>query len=33
MDMGASAKRAVKMAKKRDVYTGGKVRTYKLAKR
>lgn len=30
MDMGASAKEAVKMAKKRDTGTGGKIRTYKL---
>ena len=30
MDMGASAKEAVKMAIKRDVYTGGKVRTIKV---
>lgn len=27
MDMGASAKKAVKVASKRDVYTGGKIRT------
>ena len=30
MDMGATAAEAVKMAIKRDVYTGGKVRTIKL---
>lgn len=33
MDMGASAKKAVRMAKLRDVYTGGKVRTYTLPAR
>lgn len=27
MDMGASAKQAVKVASRRDVYTGGKIRT------
>jgi ATP-dependent protease HslVU (ClpYQ) peptidase subunit len=32
MDMGASAKQAVKMAARRDTGTGGKIRTYKLAK-
>lgn len=30
MDCGLSAKEAVKMAAKRDVNTGGKIRTYKL---
>ena len=30
MDMGASAKEAVKMAIKRDVYSGGKIKTAKL---
>ncbi len=30
MDMGATAKEAVKMAMKRDTGTGGRVRTYKL---
>lgn len=30
MDMGASAKEAVKMAIKRDIYSGGSVRTYKV---
>jgi 20S proteasome alpha/beta subunit len=30
MDMGATAAEAVKMAKKRDAGTGGKVRTFKL---
>lgn len=28
MDMGASAKEAVKIAAKRDVYTGGKIKTW-----
>lgn len=31
MDMGATAAEAVKVAKGRDVYTGGKVRTLKVA--
>jgi ATP-dependent protease HslVU (ClpYQ) peptidase subunit len=30
MDMGADAVTAVKMAAKRDVSTGGKIRTYKV---
>ena len=30
MDMGASAKRAVEIAIGRDIYSGGRVRTYKL---
>lgn len=30
MDLGCSAKEAVKMAAKRDVGTGGRIRTYKL---
>ena len=30
MDMGATAKEAVKMAAKRDVGTGGRIRTFKL---
>lgn len=30
MDMGGTAKQAVKMAAKRDTGTGGKVRTYKV---
>lgn len=30
MDMGATAKEAVKMAMKRDVYTGGKIRSIKI---
>ena len=30
MDMGATAKQAVQMAAKRDVYTGGKIKTYKV---
>lgn len=32
MDMGASAADAVRAAIKRDIYTGGKVRTYKVAR-
>ena len=32
MDMGASAKEAVEMAIKRDMYSGGKVRTFKMIK-
>ena len=32
MDMGASAKQAVKMAAKRDTNTGGKIRTFKMVK-
>jgi len=32
MDMGASAKEAVGMAAKRDIYTGGKINTFKLKK-
>lgn len=31
MDMGASAEEAVRAAMKRDVYTGGKVRTLRVA--
>ena len=31
MDMGADAKLAVQMAIKRDMYSGGRVRTYKIA--
>ena len=30
MDAGATAEQAVKIAKKRDIYTGGKVRIFKL---
>ena len=30
MDMGATAAQAVRQAMKRDVYTGGRIRTYKL---
>lgn len=30
MDMGASAREAVKMATKRDIYTGGKIRTFNI---
>jgi len=30
MDLGCSAKEAVKMAIKRDIYTGGKIRTHKV---
>lgn len=30
MDMGADAKTAVKMAAKRDIYTGGRIRTFKV---
>jgi hypothetical protein len=30
MDMGATAKEAVKMAMKRDPFTGGKIRTFKI---
>jgi len=30
MDAGATAKQAVKIAKKRDLYTGGKIRTFKI---
>ena len=30
MDCGLSAKEAVKMAAKRDIYTGGKIRTFKI---
>ena len=30
MDMGATAKEAVKMAAKRDVGTGGRIRTFRL---
>lgn len=30
MDMGATAREAVKMAAKRDASTGGRIRTYKL---
>lgn len=30
MDMGASAAQAVEMAMKRDTYTGGRVRTFKI---
>lgn len=30
MDMGATAKEAVKMAAKRDVGTGGRIRTFKI---
>lgn len=30
MDMGASAKKAVKMAAKRDTHTGGRIRTFKI---
>lgn len=30
MDCGLSAKEAVKMAAKRDTYTGGKIRTFKV---
>ena len=33
MDMGADAKTAVQMAKKRDKSTGGKIRIFKLPKR
>lgn len=32
MDMGASAEHAVKMAKKRDKCTGGRVRTFEVTK-
>ncbi len=32
MDFGASAKQAVKIASGRDLYTGGRIRTYKLYK-
>jgi len=30
MDMGATAKQAVAMAAKRDLYTGGKIRTFEV---
>lgn len=30
MDAGASAKEAVKIASDRDIYTGGKIRTYRI---
>lgn len=30
MDMGASAKQAVKIASNRDVYTGGKIKTFRV---
>lgn len=30
MDMGATAKEAVKMAMKRDIFTGGKIRSFKI---
>lgn len=30
MDAGATAVEAVKIAKKRDIYTGGKIRSFKL---
>ncbi|GAI22667.1 unnamed protein product, partial [marine sediment metagenome] len=30
MDMGASAEEAVRAAMKRDIYTGGKVRTMRI---
>lgn len=33
MDMGASAEEAVRAAMKRDIYTGGKVRTHRVAGR
>ena len=32
MDMGASAEEAVRAAMKRDIYTGGKVRTIRIAR-
>lgn len=32
MDMGASAEEAVRAAMKRDIYTGGKVRTVRIAR-
>ncbi len=32
MDMGSSAYEAIQMASKRDVWTGGKIRTYTVAK-
>lgn len=33
MDLGLSAREAVKLAAKRDAGTGGKIRTYKVSKR
>ena len=30
MDAGCSAKKALKIAKSRDIYTGGKIRTFKV---
>lgn len=30
MDMGASAKKAVQIAANRDIYTGGRIRTFKV---
>jgi len=32
LDMGCSAKGAVEMAKKRDIYSGGRIRTHKVSR-
>lgn len=31
MDLGLDAKEAVKMAMKRDIYTGGRIRTFRCS--